>query len=150
VTLNFTVPIPPEGKARPRVQKNGIVYTPAKTKTYENFIKGCYVENYGDFSFKDTSIRIYVKAFMPIPTKFRKAEKEAALANVLKPIGKPDGDNILKAVLDALNQLAYDDDCYIYAISVIKEYSDMPRIEVTISDEPYTDLTFPCLFHLSF
>jgi Holliday junction resolvase RusA-like endonuclease len=76
-----------------------------------------------------------IKAYVPVLTKFRKAEKADALAGKLKPIAKPDADNILKALLDALNEVAYDDDRYIYKISVERIYSDNPRTEVIISDD---------------
>lgn len=134
MTVSFVIPMKPSGKERPRLA-NGVVYTPAKTKAYENFIKGCYIEQCGDVSFGDRSIRMNITAYVPVLTKFRKTEKIAALNGELKPTAKPDADNILKAILDALNELAYDDDRYIYQISVERIYSDDPRTEVTISDD---------------
>ena len=132
--VSFVIPMKPCGKERPRLS-NGIVYTPAKTKAYENFIKGCYIEQCGEISFGSSPISMDIKAYVPVLTRFRKAEKEAALKGELKPSAKPDADNILKALLDALNELAYDDDRYIYKISVERVYSNRPRTEVTISDE---------------
>ena len=135
MTVSFIIPTKPTGKERPRLTGNGVVYTPAHTKTYENFIKGCYVEQCGDVSFGERSIWMNIKAYVPPISKFRKAEKEAALRGDIKPTAKPDADNILKAVLDALNELAYDDDRYIYKISVERIYSEEPRTEVIISDD---------------
>lgn len=132
--VSFVIPTKPTGKERPRLAR-GIVYTPAKTKAYENFIKGCYIEQCGDVSFRDRPISMEIKAYVPVLTKFRKAERAAALAGELKPSAKPDADNILKALLDALNELAYDDDRYIYKLSVERIYSNRPRTEVVISDE---------------
>lgn len=132
--VKFIIPGKPSGKERPRLS-NGIVYTPARTKSYENFIKGCYIEQCGDISFGDRAISMDIKAYVPVLTKFRKAEKIAALNGELKPSAKPDADNILKAILDALNEIAYDDDRYIYKITVERIYSDRPRTEVLISDE---------------
>jgi Holliday junction resolvase RusA-like endonuclease len=135
MTVSFIIPTKPAGKERPRLTGKGAVYTPAKTKAYENFIKGCYIEQCGDASFGDRSIHMVVKAYVPPLTKFKKAEREAALRGELKPTAKPDADNILKAILDALNELAYDDDRAIYRILVERIYSENPRTEVTISDE---------------
>ena len=134
ITVSFVIPTKPSGKERPRLAR-GIVYTPAKTVAYENFIKGCYIEQCGNVSFGDRSIKMHIKAYVPVLTKFRKAEKIAALEGKIKPTAKPDADNILKALLDALNEVAYDDDRYIYQISVERVYSNKPRTEVTISDE---------------
>ena len=134
MTVSFVIPAKPTGKERPRLAR-GIVYTPAKTKAYENFIKGCYIEQCGDVSFGDRSISMTIKAYVPVLTKFRKAEKIEALEGKIMPTAKPDADNILKALLDALNEVAYDDDRYIYKISVERIYSNKPRTEVIISDE---------------
>lgn len=134
--VSFIIPTKPAGKERPRLAR-GIVYTPAKTKAYENFIKGCYIEQCGDISFGDRSIAMYIKAYVPVLTKFRKSEKVDALEGKIKPTAKPDADNILKALLDALNEVAYDDDRYIYKITVERIYSNKPRTEVIITDEEY-------------
>ena len=134
MTISFTIPTKPTGKERPRFAK-GFAYTPAKTQAYENFIKGCYVEQCGDVSFGDKSISLEIKAYVPPITKLKKAERISALLGLIKPTAKPDADNILKAVLDALNELAYDDDRYIYKVSVERIYSEEPRTEVIISDE---------------
>lgn len=135
--VSFTIPMKPTGKARPRLGGRGAVYTPAKTKAYENFIKGCYWEQCDGYNFKDAHISLNVTAYVPVLSSFRKAEKEAALRGEIKPTGKPDADNILKAILDALNELAYDDDRYIYKVTIERIYSDNPRTEVIISDECY-------------
>ena len=87
------------------------------------------------YYFEEVPIVMEVEAYMPVPTKFRKAEKLDALAGKLKPCEKPDVDNILKAILDALNAVAYADDRFIYKLSIVREYSENPRTVVRISDE---------------
>jgi Holliday junction resolvase RusA-like endonuclease len=52
----------------------------------------------------------------------------------IRPTKKPDADNILKAVLDALNGLAYNDDSQIVSARIEKLYSDNPRVEIVISN----------------
>ena len=133
--VSFTIPMKPTGKGRPRLGARGRVFTPARTKAYENFIKGCYWEQCDGFYFADRPITLHIKAYMPILTKFKKSEKEAALRGELKPSAKPDVDNILKAILDALNEVAYDDDRFIYQLTIERIYSDNPRTEVIITDE---------------
>jgi Holliday junction resolvase RusA-like endonuclease len=135
MTARFIIPGRPQGKERPRISKSGGVYTPARTKAYENLIKGCYTEQCSGISFGSKSIRMSVKAYVPPLSRFRKAEKLAALSGEIKPTAKPDADNILKAVLDALNGLAYDDDRYIYKLEIEREYSENPRLEIDINDD---------------
>ena len=43
-------------------------------------------------------------------------------------------DNIEKAVLDALNGIAYKDDSRVYRTSCAKYYDAVPRVEVTITE----------------
>ena len=133
--VSFVIPTHPTGKGRPRLCSSGSVFTPSRTKYYENFIKGCYIEQCGDVSFGDKSIVLYIKAYSEPLSKFKKEERKNALLNLIKPTSKPDVDNILKAILDALNEVAYNDDRYIYKIVVERYYSDEPRTEVEITDE---------------
>lgn len=44
------------------------------------------------------------------------------------PTKKPDSDNIIKIILDALNDTAYFDDCEICSISFFKKYGEIPQI----------------------
>ena len=57
------------------------------------------------------------------------AEGIKMLNNELRPIKKPDSDNLAKICLDALNGIAYPDDSQIVALTVNKYYSKEPRVE---------------------
>ena len=50
------------------------------------------------------------------------------------PTTKPDGDNILKVVLDALNGLAYDDDRQVVKMCIIKVYGSNPGLVVQVGE----------------
>ena len=45
---------------------------------------------------------------------------------------KPDGDNILKVVCDALNGLAYRDDIQLAEKHIYKEYAEKARLEIVL------------------
>jgi Holliday junction resolvase RusA-like endonuclease len=47
---------------------------------------------------------------------------------------KPDADNIAKIILDALNEVAWDDDAQVVQLSVCKRYDTDPCVIVTIED----------------
>ena len=53
---------------------------------------------------------------------------------LLRPTTKPDIDNVIKAVLDGLNGVAYADDSQVVALSASKCYSDDPRVVVIVED----------------
>ena len=42
-----------------------------------------------------------------------------------------------KCVLDALNNIAYDDDSQIYDLKVTKEYGEVPRVEITLKEDNF-------------
>lgn len=111
--MYFFVEGKPQGKARPRFsQKSHTAYTPKNTADYEKRIRNAFRECQGDWQKLPSDCYAYVRiqAQYPIPKSWSKRKKKEAIAGLIMPTTKPDGDNILKVVLDALNGLAYDDD----------------------------------------
>ena len=51
-------------------------------------------------------------------------------AGKIFPSRKPDIDNVLKVVLDALNGVAYKDDSRVVAVSARKVYSMTPKLVI--------------------
>ena len=56
------------------------------------------------------------------------------LAKKKRPTVKPDLDNLDKAVMDALNKVAYKDDSQIVAKVSKKHYAEVPTVKVIISE----------------
>ena len=56
------------------------------------------------------------------------------LENKISPTKKPDIDNIVKVVLDALNKLAFIDDNRVTKIEVEKRYSKNPKVYIKIEE----------------
>ena len=50
------------------------------------------------------------------------------------PTKKPDGDNVIKIVLDALNDTAYIDDSQVCGINFVKKYGEIPQIIIEIKE----------------
>lgn len=138
------IPIEPIAKARPRFKLiNGkpIAYTPSKTKSYENLIFMEYIKRYtrqAKFP-AGTPIGILLEFGLPIPKSTPKKRRALMADGQLMPAKKPDVDNLTKAVLDALNGLAYHDDSQICKLIAIKRYSEKPYVRISI-DEICTDL----------
>ena len=132
MTITFTVLGEPVGKARQRVTRFG-TYTPEKTVLYENLIKTEYRRQCNDHRFDDKQpLCMEVKAEYMIPASASKAKRAAMARGEIRPMKKPDWDNVGKVVSDALNKLAYRDDTQIVDCTVQKFYSDRPRIIVKI------------------
>jgi len=130
--MRFEVPGKPRGKGRPRFY-NGHAITPAETASYENLVKLMYRDAGGALSDKDIAIKI--AACFPIPKSWSKKKAELARDQKIRPTGKPDIDNIIKAVLDGLNGVAFKDDAQVVFISAQKLYSDTPRLVVIVENE---------------
>lgn len=87
------------------------------------------------FRFPDEAmLDMRILAYYSIPKSGSKKMKTQKLANVIRPTKKPDMDNVVKMVADALNQVAYKDDTQIVDCQVRKFYSEEPRIEVIIRE----------------
>lgn len=109
--------------------------TPDKTVLYENFIATRYMEAAGEQRFSDGAyIKARIQAFYEIPKSSSKVKKTAMLSGELLPTKKPDIDNIVKAVLDALNEVAYRDDTQVVELQVRKQYSERPRLEICLEE----------------
>lgn len=48
------------------------------------------------------------------------------------PLGRPDVDNLVKLVLDALNGLAYDDDAQVVEVTARKFYAAEPETRIAV------------------
>lgn len=132
MSIVFTVLGEPVGKARQRVTRFG-TYTPEATTMYENLIKTEYRRQCRDHRFDDKQpLRMEIKAEYLIPATASKVKRAAMLRGEIRPMKKPDWDNVGKVVSDALNKLAYRDDTQIVDCTVRKFYSDRPKITVSL------------------
>ena len=129
----FVIPGEPMAKQRPRFTRAGRTYTPAKTTNYENLVKVVYQEKYLGQDLLEGSLSAEIKAYCK-PPKTSKKKLTDMLNGTIRPTKKPDCDNVAKIILDALNNIAYDDDKNIVNLKVEKYFSDIPRVEVQIKE----------------
>ena len=129
--MTFTIPGEPVGKGRPRVDR-GRAHTPKKTKAYEEKVKWCYLQAHGRML--EGPIRMTVIALYYIPKSASKRAREAMLNGALKPTKKPDIDNVIKCLMDALNGVAYKDDAQVVKIQALKYYGAQPKVIVRLSE----------------
>lgn len=140
MSITFTVPGNPQGKARARTfynQKLGRSQsiTPEKTVLYENLVKQCFTANCDGGFFDKEPLVMMVIAYFPIPKSTTKKDRGLIAEGLLFPTKKPDADNIAKVICDALNGVAYGDDTQVVSLTVMKEYTDAePRVEVYIDE----------------
>jgi Holliday junction resolvase RusA-like endonuclease len=73
------------------------------------------------------AVRINIRVGVPVSWAVKR--QVAALNGDAVP-GKPDLDNVAKAILDACNGIAYVDDKQVARLTVSKAYSTEPGVEV--------------------
>ena len=101
----LTVPGTPEIKARPRVTKHG-TFTPKKTIEAEKRIAAVFLKKYPVTTLITGPVEMIVDFWMA-------------------DYARKDVDNLGKLVMDALNQIAYQDDSQVVAILARKHLHDL-------------------------
>ena len=135
--VSFEVLGNPVGKGRPRFSiRNGRVNTrtPDATVLYENYVRLMYQEQCGHRFPDDAALAMDVTAFYQIPKSASQKKKNDMQFEKIRPTKTPDCDNVLKAIADSLQGVAYRDDKNIVECRVRKFYSDIPRVIVGIKD----------------
>lgn len=137
--IRFTIPGPAIGKGRPRFsRKSGAAFTPAKTRNHEAFVRMLATEAMEEDGYDgslraplDKPVKLIVQVFCTIPPSWNKAKREAAKANILRP-GKPDLDNVIKSIGDAMNGVVFADDKLIYRVEATKMFADIACTTVEV------------------
>lgn len=136
-TIQFTIPGEPVAKGRARAfVRNGHIahHTPDKTARYENLVKLAAQEAMHGKPPCEGPVKLTVCAYMGIGTSWSKKRQAAALEGRERPTKKPDVDNIVKAIKDGLNGVAWRDDSQVVRLVADKHWSDTPRVFVAISE----------------
>lgn len=135
MVYEFEVPAKIIGKGRPRLNSyTGQVYTPTRTKDYESLVEQYFLLKYPRYKAIEGRAKVTIIAYFEIPKSTSKVMKEQMLQNKISPTKKPDIDNVVKIVLDAMNKFAFKDDTQITKIEVEKIYSDVEKLYVKIEE----------------
>lgn len=132
------IDIEPVPKARPRKGKGGRFYTPEKTKVYEETIGWEYHravnEGRANVYMDGEPVRAILGFFYSIPSSYSKKRRKSILEGNESLTRRPDVDNLVKAVFDGLNGVAFADDSQVVEVFAMKEYTD-EQSHVTINLE---------------
>jgi Holliday junction resolvase RusA-like endonuclease len=134
--LAFTVPGEPRGKGRPRIVKvRGFsrMATDAQTASYENLVALAAQQALGGREPLDGALAMSVAVKLtPAPSASRKG-RAAMLSGDQRPTKKPDLDNVVKAVLDGCNAVAFRDDALVVELTARKLYAETAGVDVVIT-----------------
>ena len=134
----FTVEGTPVGKGRPKFARRGnfvTAYTPTKTRTYEFLIAEAAKAAMGASEPLKTPVAAYIYITVPIPQSYPKKRTAACLDGSERPCKKPDIDNIIKAFLDSMNGIVYDDDTQVVSLHSTKRYGTVGMVEILVKEE---------------
>lgn len=124
----FHVPGPPVPKARPRTvrTKSGrtVTYTPGETVLYENRVRAA-AHAVAPGELLDGPVRLEVMFLFARPKSRPKKHRY--------PDVRPDLENLLKAVMDALTGIVWRDDAQVVDVSALKLYGPTPGTNVRVS-----------------
>ncbi|WDA11648.1 RusA family crossover junction endodeoxyribonuclease [Paracoccus marcusii] len=82
-------------------------------------------------------VRLTITAIFEPAASWSKKRRAAAMGNW--HVQKPDGDNLLKAVKDGLNRVAWTDDCQVADARAVKMWGEAAATVVEIEALPLTD-----------
>ena len=132
-SYTITIPGEPVSKGRPRMTKRGHTYTPKRTVDYERMVQTLFHAGYGSPKLEGP-ILLQLDLYFQIPKSRSKAVRKRMQQGLDRPCKRPDIDNCMKSVSDALNGIAYKDDSQIVAAVIQKFWSNEPRAVVTIEE----------------
>ncbi|WP_309087269.1 RusA family crossover junction endodeoxyribonuclease [Domibacillus sp.] len=135
--IQFTVYGEPVAQGRPRAGKdwsgNTVLYDPAKSRNFKEYVK-IVAAQHRPAKLLEGPLQVKVKVYKPMLKRFSKKKLAEAEAGILRPVTKPDVDNYVKGIKDALNKVIWNDDSQVVDLTVSKFYSESPRIEVLVEE----------------
>lgn len=129
-SLHFVFYIIPKATPRPRFDpKRKIVYVKGAAVNKKFFKE--VMKNY-DIKQIVTPIKFTCDCYLPTPSSMTKSEQILAEMGLIRPISKPDWDNLGKSYSDMIQGVLIQDDSLIIEGVSRKFYSAKPRVEITI------------------
>lgn len=133
--IQFTIPIAPKGKSRHRTA-NGRAYTPKEQVRWEQQF-ALFAAKYRPVQPFEGPLGLYIIATFARPKRLRRKKDETERPGRLFHFQKPDADNVLKSICDALNDTGWwNDDAQIAFTNVTKYFEEIggkgPRISCRV------------------
>lgn len=131
--ISFFIPSTPVAQSRPRFARRGahvVAYDAAPARDYKSWVRSCAVDamalSGSQMYHRDTPLMLRAEINLQRPKS--KAKR------FVMPTSKPDCDNVLKGLQDAMESIVYQADQQIVKVSVIKRYSITPGVTITVQE----------------
>jgi Holliday junction resolvase RusA-like endonuclease len=122
----------PVAKGRPRMTRRGFAYTPSATRKFEAHGRLAAQLAMDGRPPIQVPVRVELLIELPIPTSWSERKRAAAIVGDVRPTSRPDLDNFLKAILDAINTIVVADDAQIVEVCATKKFGIAPKMVATV------------------
>ena len=135
--INIVIEGEPVAQGRPRYTTKGgyaRAYDPAKSRRWKQYVASIALQAMRGNPPMEGALSLSVVVYRSIPKSWSKVKKAKAVSGEIRPITRPDLDNYVKGLKDALSGIVYKDDAQIvdYHEPFGKFYSDKPRVEIEV------------------
>lgn len=134
--ITITIPGAISGKGRPRFSARGgipRVHVDARTASAETWIRACAIEQAGAIPIA-APVAVEIAILVAIPASWPRRKRAHALAGALWPAGRPDLDNCIKLIADALNGILWKYDRQIVRLVASKRYAEHAETRLTVAE----------------
>ena len=134
MSYRFTVPGPAVPQGRPIFTTRGgkrWAIDPPRSREYKAKVRA-YARRVCQPHRARDKPWLAVSEYRPIPKSWSRKKRAAAREQKIYPTVRPDFDNVIKAIADALNGVLWEDDRQVVDGRIQRFYSDDPRVEVEI------------------
>jgi Holliday junction resolvase RusA-like endonuclease len=107
-------------------------FTPKKVRAYQRRVQAAGIDALDGRTLLEGALLVDLTFYVEIPVSYPLWKKQAAANGLLYPSKLPDIDNLIKGILDALNDKVWKDDKQVVRMDPKKLYSTRPRLEVAI------------------
>lgn len=131
----------PVAQGRPKFSRicgHVTAYDPEKSKNYKALVRSEAQRIYEmdkTFSPIDGPCYMTLTVGRSVPKSWSKKMKAMAIRGEIRPTSKPDLDNYVKGILDAINTVIVKDDSRIVGINAIKIYQSNPGVDIVITED---------------
>jgi Holliday junction resolvase RusA-like endonuclease len=122
----------PVAKGGARMTRKGFAYTPAATRKYEAHARLAAQLAMDGRPPIEVPVRIELLVELPVPASWSKRKAEAAITGDVRPTSRPDVDNYVKSILDAINTIVVADDAQVVDLRAVKKFGIAPKMVATV------------------
>jgi Holliday junction resolvase RusA-like endonuclease len=133
--LSIEIPGQPVPKHRPRIVKGWRMINDPRSTEHEELIRRYVIAEKRRVSLCEGPVSLSVEFFLAPPASWSGKKKQQAYDGIIRPTSRPDLDNYIKMVMDALNGIVWKDDAQVVSIEASKCYYHTGYTRIWVTEE---------------